>query len=494
MVSKKYFLTLALMVVSAITFAQTSDWSFPWNDSSKVPVGKMPQYNKFLSNEYPYPVKPRNQWELGIAVGNAIVIGDRAWFGSPSYNGGFVGELSLRKSLGYVFSLRGSASYSVQSIPGGGNVPYTKDNSFGLSLDAIASLSNISFHRGNPKTNFYVLGGYSLVSSTIQRVNGNWANLDRSVFINNPTVSGDKLKGAWWHGADVGAGVAFKLSDRVNLALEDKIIIPIFGNDYLDGYKGGNFSDILNYATIRVNINLGSKAKTVQPLWWINPLNYAYGELNAPKHMKMPPVILPDADGDGVPDQFDLEPNTPAGAQVDSHGRAIDTDGDGVPDYRDKEKLTPQKCFPVDKDGVGTCPEPACCTELRDKIANLKLAPEHTCSLTGLPSIQFKSGSVKLSKDATKLLEAAAASVKANPDCKVKVVGHPAASKAAQQLAYDRVDAVIKYLVTKQGIAEDRFIFSYDGGVGDSNTIDLLGTTEEGPNTVPAPHPNLRKH
>ena len=54
------------------------------------------------------------------------------------------------------------------------------------------------------------------------------------------------------------------------------------------------------------------------------------------------------------------------------------------------------------------------------------------------------------------------------------------------------MNSVIKYLVEKQGIAEDRFIFSY-GGEGDANTVDLMGTTEEGPNTIPAPHPNLKK-
>jgi OOP family OmpA-OmpF porin len=114
-----------------------------------------------------------------------------------------------------------------------------------------------------------------------------------------------------------------------------------------------------------------------------------------------------------------------------------------------------------------------------------------TCSLSDLPSIQFKSGA-RLSKDAQKLLDDAATKINENPACKVKVIGHPAASKAAQQMSYERVSAVIKYLVEKRGIAENRFIFNYDGGSGDSNTIDLQGTTEDGPNTVPAPHPNLR--
>ena len=84
-----------------------------------------------------------------------------------------------------------------------------------------------------------------------------------------------------------------------------------------------------------------NKTKSVQPLYWINPLNFIYSEMNAPKHMKMPKVVLPDADGDGVADQFDKEPKTPAGASVDSHGVSRDTDGDGVPDYKDKQLITP---------------------------------------------------------------------------------------------------------------------------------------------------------
>jgi hypothetical protein len=45
--------------------------------------------------------------------------------------------------------------------------------------------------------------------------------------------------------------------------------------------------------------------------------------------MKLPPPVLPDADGDGVTDQFDMEPNTPAGVPVDVRGVAKDSDGDG---------------------------------------------------------------------------------------------------------------------------------------------------------------------
>ena len=152
--------------------------------------------------------------------------------------------------------------------------------------------------------------------------------------------------------------------------------------------------------------------------------------------------------------------------------------------------LTPQKCFPVNADGIGTCPEPACCKEIKDMVSNMKLAPTAECTIGGLPSIQFK-GSAKLSKDNESILAAAAAKINANPGCKVKVIGYGASSKSAQQLSWERVNAVMKYLVEKQGISESRLLFNY-GQDGDINTVDLMGTTEDGPNTVPAPHPNLK--
>ena len=73
----------------------------------------------------------------------------------------------------------------------------------------------------------------------------------------------------------------------------------------------------------------------------------------------------------------------------------------------------------------------------------------------------------------------------------MKVIGYGASSKSAQQLSWERVNAVMKYLVEKQGISESRLLFNY-GQDGDMNTVDLMGTTEDGPNTVPAPHPNLK--
>src|SRR5690606_30407270 len=89
--------------------------------------------------------------------------------------------------------------------------------------------------------------------------------------------------------------------------------------------------DWVNNLSLGVGINLGNKKRSVLPLWWVNPLDHAYWELSDPRHMTIPAPVLPDSDGDGVTDQFDKCPDTPADVPVDVNGCPLDTDGDGVP-------------------------------------------------------------------------------------------------------------------------------------------------------------------
>jgi outer membrane protein OmpA-like peptidoglycan-associated protein len=118
----------------------------------------------------------------------------------------------------------------------------------------------------------------------------------------------------------------------------------------------------------------------------------------------------------------------------------------------------------------------------------------NTCNIGDLPSVQFRNRSVALSNDAKALLSSAAQRIKANPRCRIAVVGYCSSNKTEQQLSWDRVNAVINYLVEQEGITSDRLIFKYGESGGDCNTVDLRdGTNEEGPNTVPAPFPNLRR-
>ena len=101
---------------------------------------------------------------------------------------------------------------------------------------------------------------------------------------------------------------------------------------------------------------------------------------------------MDDTDGDGVTDQLDREPNTPAGCPVDTHGVTKDTDGDGVPDCKDKQLITPTECQPVDADGVGKCPDPACCTAMMD---SLRARPVKMFVPADYPSLSCKDSKFK---------------------------------------------------------------------------------------------------
>jgi len=551
MASKKYTLLAGLMCLLVSTaFSQAQIRSY--EDSSVIPTKRMPQHTEFLNGTYNYPAKPRNQWEIGIKGGLSTISGD---IRSRLPSGGF--GLHVRKAFGYVFSMRleydwlnaRGLNFSpsdgfirnpvlgpiyTSAAPGGGLLQNTiyynyKTNIQDLGLHGVITLNNIRFHKAKTGVNFYAFGGIAGVTyaAKYDALNSSGQPYD---FASIPAVNYSNKKDAikalknlldgtyetqaerdplqpklgdkpFKVAFEAGAGVQFKINNRFNIAIEDKVTLPktdlLDGQQWQENYGNGNTGaiaqsrdyDAYNFLSVGLNYNLG--AKSVEPLWWLNPLDYAYSEIRKPKLMIMPKPILPDADGDGVTDQFDQE-QTPQGCPVDTHGVSRDTDGDGVPDCKDKELVTPTICQPVDADGVGKCPCPdtSC-------YAGLIKATETGCDtkLGALPSVTFTGKSVSLSKDNQSLLASVGARMRNNPECKVVVVGYCNSTKQEQQLSWDRVNAVINYLVEKEGISADRFIFQYGQDGGDCNTVDLRGAAsgEEGPNTVPAPHPNLRK-
>jgi len=292
-----------------------------------------------------------------------------------------------------------------------------------------------------------------------------------------------------------GAGVQYRISRRINLALEDRVsFFPTTNEDLIDGQHWDENTrsgqgvpsqnkDGINFLSLGLNFNLGGGSRNVEPLYWLNPLDYSYGELSTPRHMVLPEPVLPDADGDGIADQFDKCPGTPAGVAVDSHGCPMDTDGDGVPDDRDKQLITPTECQPVDADGVGKCP--CNCPQGKGGGCNTMITPG---------SIMFPGTSSKITPSMQAQLATLAAQMQANPDCKVVIAGNAGSSKLAQQRSWDRVNAVIEYMSEKNNIDRNRFIFQYEGQAPENSVMYRSANPgEEGPSNVAPPHPDLRR-
>lgn len=526
MASKKYKLLMlgVFFLLSFGAFAQTDSGIYDVFDSTVIPNKGLAQHNEFMNNTYDFPAKPRNEWELGVSGGMMNISGDVS-AKLPTFGFG----VHVRKALGYLFSLRlqyingvakglnWQASQGYSNNPAWANNGYTAPQDFvyynyrsriqDLSLQGIFSINNIRFHKNKSSVVFYVGAGagatvYHTMVNALDANNNPYTTLFNSInasgYSNRKDIKKQLKDGmddtyetpaennrnnqATAFGmpvrlsATVLGGVEFKLGKRVNLAIEDRF--TGIRTDLLDGQQWQEHPvndpaqsrdfDSYNYLSVGLNLNIGNKA--VEPLWWINPLDYAYNELNNPKHMKMPKPVLPDEDGDGVTDQFDKCPGTPAGVPVDVNGCPLDTDGDGVPDYKDKELITPTYCQPVDADGVGKCPEPECCTELRDMIANANL---NQCNIGDLPSINFTGRRIVLTKDAQAMLSTVASRLRNNPNCSITVTGYPEPNKASQSVANKRVEAIKAFLTEKEGISADRINTSVEVGGGAVNTIDL---------------------
>ena len=549
------------------------------------------QHDKFLDRKYNFPPPPKSQWELGIDLGVLHVSGDVKTRGAlPGFGiGGHV-----RKSLGYVFSIRGNfmagttygedwqgkqgwsgdanvggnlaqpgsvidpnitpAVGEEQSnlTPGGwapnaslsgnrlhsvdyrqynddfnGKVPdyrglnnniifhNYKTRIRELNLSGVVNLNNIKFHKRRNLFawyGFFGIGGfiynvkmdqldaagaeydYSRVGSSAVDYEEHEDKPDRrsqlrdlrdgtyesqaekhydDYWILGSTGDGDS-EFSYKPTAHVGLGTQIKITRRVNIGLESKVTYT--NTDLLDGDRWQEWGaltrdyDTYVFTNASLNINLGAK-NTVEPLWWMNPLDYSYSELNeAPCCDDLPPIPdLTDSDGDGVPDIFDEEPDSRPDCPVDTRGRMLDSDRDGVLDCDDDQPHTPSHLIgEVDERGVAK--EEDCCDDvkkLEDRVRALEAANyKAPCEDSMLPNILFSDGSSKVRKEFGPQLQAVADYLRSNPDAKLCVVGHTSRSgnSAANDLiSWKRANSVIEKLVNDYGVRRDQLILQYRG-------------------------------
>lgn len=389
-------------------------------------------------------------WSLGVNAGvlaPVVVTGGSNDFTNWDVNLGY--GISLRKQLGHAFGLegnifRGKLSATNKDAVGGvrnGTKEFETEVQYAADLRGVVNVATVDFLRRENAVNFFVTAGYGVMA------------YNPKVTLANGTVSDNK--GKYGDNKDhdfireayipVGAGVKFKVSDRVafNLAYTMNFV----DGDNVDGIYAGSISkDKYSYTSAGLEFSLGSKSKP--NLDWVNPVAMMYDELKDPSLRqevealknrvanveKSVEGLKKDSDGDGVADQFDKCPGTPAGTKVD---------GSGCP-------------LPV--------PAPAA-----------PVAPVSTA--TGFETIQFDFNSSVLKTDSYPVLDKLSSVLRENGG-KVTTKGYASSEGTAAynlKLSKDRANSVKTYLVNS-GVNASQVAVK---GLGEANPI-ASNDTEEG--------------
>lgn len=389
-------------------------------------------------------------WSLGVNAGvlaPIVATGGSNDFTNWDVNLGY--GVSLRKQLGHAFGLegnvfRGKLSATNKDAVGGvknGTKEFETDIQYAADLRGVVNVATVDFLRRENAVNFFVTAGYGVMA------------YNPKVTLANGTVTDNK--GRYGDDRDkdfireayipVGAGVKFKVSDRVafNLAYTMNFV----DGDNVDGvYANANSKDKYSYTSAGLEFSLGSKSKP--NLDWVNPVAMMYDELKDPSLRqevealrnrianveKSVEALKKDSDGDGVADQFDKCPGTPAGTKVD---------GSGCP-------------LPV--------PAPVA-----------PVAPVSTA--TGFETIQFDFNSSVLKTDSYPVLDKLSSVLRENGG-KVTTKGYASSEGTAAynlKLSKDRANSVKTYLVNS-GVNASQVAVK---GLGEANPI-ASNDTEEG--------------
>ncbi len=403
-----------------------------------------------------YSATPKHMWELGLHTGGAYGFTDIK--GKLGLGGGF----HLRKAIDYVFSLRGDVHFKKFNFENTSDGK-VETGSFQTELQLLVSLNNLNWGgNGKRKTNVFAFtgGGATHIKAEVKNS------------INPYLVD----RNDWMTHGSVGFGMAFRVSERVNLGLETKVMM-FFGKnaDLHDGIDRRN-NDVTSYTSVRLNFNLGNKSNRSEPLYWVNPLDVFMKDIS---ELKARPVFdMTDTDGDGIIDILDQEVNTPANVAVDTRGIALDSDGDGIPNYQDEDPYVPSgtKYIKESERGFPTYDE---VNDLIDKKLTGHLSSQENDAINWFfPIIHFNVDNYKVRFVDYGNLSNVAKVMKANSNMKIVVTGFT--DKTASEyynlvLSYKRALATIEHLVKVHGISRDRFILQYTGE--ESSLVPSLGST-----------------
>ncbi len=349
--------------------------------------------------------------------------------------------ISVRDQLGHNFGLqldvRGG---KVEGDNGSANPANYSTKFYQATLSGVVNVATIDFIRRKNSVNFFLTAGAGLAM-----YNPTGVSSAGVPFNFKDGAAGNVGTDKWVkeYVIPVGAGVKFRLSDAValNFGYTENFID---GGNFDGRTTGNNKKDHYSYGYGGLEFTLGSSSKP--SLEWVNPVAMMYDELyDAALRQEVEALkgrvtnvenavtdLKKDSDGDGVSDQFDKCPNTPAGSVVDGSGCVI--------------------VFP------------------KDTVAAVSTAAAYS-------NIQFEFDSSVLRTSSYPVLDATSADLRSSGKT-VEIDGYASSEGTAAHnlsLSRDRANSVKTYLVNS-GVAASKLKVK---GYGETNPI-ADNSTEEG--------------
>jgi len=355
-------------------------------------------------------------WSPGINVGVTspfLAIGGNN--ASSDWTAGLGYGVSLRDRLAHSFSLQldfhgGKVEGNNANSAGGTKYGYQSfaTSFYSGTLSGLVNVASMDFlHRQN-SVNFYLSAGAGLAHYTPTYIGGG---------VSFPSYDATSLI------LPAGGSIKFKLSDA--LALNVGYTMNFIDEYNFAGYHTQPNRSHYSYGFAGIEYTFGTANKPNMD--WVNPVAVMYDELyDAELRAEVAALktrtgnveaaitdLKKDADGDGVADQFDKCPNTPAGSIVDGSGCPINF----------------PKPDTIKVGGTGAAPAPT--------------------STNSYANIQFEFDSSVLKTSSYPVLDATAADIKASGNT-VTVAGYASSEGTAAHnmtLSRDRANSVKTYLV-----------------------------------------------
>lgn len=436
-------------------------------------------YSQFTTDEITYgdriDLENSNSWAVGGGFNNFIMHGDMRSIGTSDdtnyWNFGVYGYadkmfnplLGLEFKASY-FKISGGAQYfsSVYELLYVNDAVIRDDMKFegaayGAELNLIFSFTNLYQTTANKyhAAGYFGVGYHNYNSALYNKLeDGSYEKIPGADFGDNPTRNNKSQATSIYLTGQLG------LKRRLNKRVDIEFRTGMYFNyeDHLDAA----ISDKQNWETffvssLGVSVKLGKKK--IFTIWG--------DESGGGDKFK-----IIDTDKDGVMDQLDIEPNTPAGVMVYGNGKAVDSDKDGIPDYKDKCPLeygpiSNQGCpLNIDSDGDGIldsedlCPNTPGIIENRGCPKQKVAKPEVINKQIGLlaASIYFDVNSDKVKLISLPTIDKIIALMKKVPDIKFVIEGHTDDRNSYRYnlyLSQRRAASVRKYMI-KKGITSEQ--------------------------------------